>query len=98
MKTCPNCRCVYADDYAGTCHECGKGLGSIGSNGGGGLEFRFARQIQRGDRENSMERSMKRGDYDNVPVEESMVDVALRFVSVDREKFVKLGGDLADLK
>ena len=97
VKTCPNCRVIHPDDYTGTCQECGAPLGNVQSNGGGGLEFRWAAQINQGRRENMEESRMKRGDYSGVKLEKSMVDVAKRFVVVDREKLKELGGDPDDL-
>lgn len=79
MKTCPNCRVVYEDEYAGQCHECGKPLGGVAPNdasGGRNLAFDFARQVQEGARENAQEQSMKRGDYSRVPLADRLMEVA----------------------
>lgn len=100
MKTCPNCRVVYEDEYAGQCSECGKPLGNVSPNGAGGgrnLAFDFARQVQEGARESSQEQAMKRGNYDSVKVPSSMLDVARGFITVDREKYIAAGGDPNDL-
>lgn len=86
MKTCKNCRCVYADDYNGQCHECGAPMNSINANGSNDLPFRYANQLRQGVRENDAERSMKRGNYENVQIERSVLDVARQFVIVDEEK------------
>lgn len=101
MKTCPNCRVVYEDEYAGQCHECGKPLGSVAPNGAGegrNLAFDFARQVQDGARESAQETSMKRGNYDGVKVQPSIIDVARNFITVDREKYIEAGGDPNDLR
>lgn len=82
MKTCPNCRCVYEDDYNGSCTDCGKGLSGVSANnsGGGGsgndLQFRYANQIARGARESSQEMSMRRGRYDGVQIPEGILNAA----------------------
>jgi len=94
MKTCPNCRVIHPDDYRGTCQECGAPLGNVQPHGGvGNLEARFNRQVAQQRRETQMEAQMKQGRYDDVPLQDSLVDVARRFVVVDRERLEKLGGD-----
>lgn len=98
MKTCQNCRCVYADDYAGTCVDCGAGMGGQVANGNGGLDFAFARQVQAGQRENAQENAMRGGRYENVKVEDGLLSVARGFVTVDEKKYVDAGGDLSDLR
>lgn len=90
MKTCPNCRAVYEDDYAGTCSDCGKGLGNVAANGDSGLEFRLRAQVGRASRENAQEMQMKRGNYDGVQVPQSVLDVARSYVTVDHELIAKL--------
>lgn len=90
MKPCPNCRVVYNDDYAGTCVECGAPMGSVQGSNSGGLQFQYARQLQRGERETAMETSMKRGNYEGVPLEQGLVDVARNFVTVDEALLAKL--------
>ena len=65
-------------------------MGGIQTNGGGDLSFRFAKQMQQGARENGLEQQMKRGNYENVSVEQSIVDVASRFIIVDQEKLRRL--------
>lgn len=54
------------------------------------MSFRLAKQMQQGARENAQERSMKRGNYDNVTMEQSIIDVASQFVTVDQEKLRRL--------
>lgn len=65
-------------------------MGGIQTGGGGDMSFRLAKQMQQGARENAQERSMKRGNYDNVTMEQSIIDVASQFVTVDQEKLRKL--------
>jgi hypothetical protein len=100
MKTCPNCRVIHPDDYNGTCPECGAPLGGVQPNGatGADMQARYNSQIAMQRREGQLEAQMKRGNYSNVPLEQSMVDVARRFVVVDEEKLEKLGGDPSALR
>lgn len=87
MKTCPNCRAVWGDDYEGQCLDCGRPMGGVQGNAtGGDLAFRYASQITQGQRETSSERSMKRGVYDGVALPPTLVEVASGFVLVDEEK------------
>lgn len=90
MKTCRNCRVVYGDEYVGTCTECGAPMGGVPANGSSDLSFRFARQTQEGQRENAQEQSMRRGRYDNVKVNDGILDVARQFVVVDEAKLARL--------
>lgn len=79
MKTCDNCRTIYSDDYAGQCHECGRPMGSVSANKGSTINdmgWAFAAQNQRAMREGQLEREMKRGNYDNVEIPESVLKVA----------------------
>lgn len=93
MKTCPNCRVVHADEYMGTCQDCGAPMGGVQANGGGGLQFSWARQVQQSAQESAQESRMKRGDYSGVKLEQSIVDVAASFVTVDHELLKKLGAE-----
>jgi hypothetical protein len=95
MKTCPNCRAVYGDDYAGSCTDCGRGLGGVAANGDSGLEFRLRSQLGQATRENAQEMRMKRGDYSGVPIPPGLMDVARSFVVVDHEKLAQLERDNA---
>jgi hypothetical protein len=93
MKTCPNCRCVWPDDYSGQCLDCGKGLGGVTGSTGGDLGFAFARQLQEARKEEQFEATLKgarspraRLDvYNNASVRDEIVDKALEFV-VQREE------------
>lgn len=85
MKTCGNCRQVYADDYAGQCQTCGRPMGDTSPNGDGDLAFRYASQISRGQREAGYENAMKRGNYEGVPIDDRILDAARRFVIGPKE-------------
>lgn len=54
MKKCPNCAYLWADDYNGTCLECGAPMNK--ANSPADLGFAFARQIQEGVREDEFAR------------------------------------------
>lgn len=54
MKKCANCSYLWADDYSGTCLECGAPMGNVSSPQN--LGFAFARQIQDGVREDEFAR------------------------------------------
>lgn len=86
MKTCTGCGYIYADDYAGTCTECGRGMGGIQGNTTGDLSFRYARQLNDMTRTNGQETSMQRGNYDRVDVPKGLLDAARGFVTVDEKK------------
>lgn len=65
-------------------------MNSINANGSNDLPFRYANQLRKGSRETDLERSMKRGDYSGVSVEQSILDVASQFVVVDEKKLREL--------
>ncbi len=95
MKKCPGCNYLWADDYNGTCMECGKPLGGVSASPD--LSFKYAAQIAAGRRENDSERAMARssgkarpGDaYDRVgkDVPQPILDRA-REMLVQREEVV----------
>lgn len=106
MKTCPNCRVIYDDDYNGTCNECGKGLGSVSPNNGQNgtdLAFAFAKQIQRQHVEagltpgviaSTLQRanmSGRSGDLNGMPLDDRTIDIARSFVVTDEEKLREAG-------
>lgn len=86
MKTCPNCRAVHPDDYAGQCPDCGRGLGDVRGTNSGDLAFRYANQMATGRREGASETAMRRGSYDGVPLTEGLIDKAREFITFDPSK------------
>lgn len=94
MKTCPNCRAIYADEYAGQCSDCGRPMGTVEANGSSDLSFAFARQVQAAREEDNYERQVKNARspraqadvYDRAKLPSSIVDVARGFITVDPEK------------
>lgn len=93
MKACRNCGLIHEDSYAGQCGDCGAPMGGVQTNGDNSLAFSYANQLAQGRRENDMETGMKRGRYDNVKLEDSVVDIARKFVVVDEEKLKELERD-----
>jgi hypothetical protein len=90
MKTCPNCRAIHADDYNGTCSDCGKALGGIQANGGdSSLAFSLARQTADARREAGLENALKHGNISGLRLQPSLVDVARSFILVDEEKLAE---------
>lgn len=93
MKACPNCKYLWPDEHSGQCVECGNPMKDVASNGNHDLQFRFAKQIQDGVRENQSETAMKMsqsparpGDaYDRAPIPERILDAA-RTALVQREE------------
>lgn len=84
MLKCPNCSYLWPDEHTGQCGECGNPMsGSLNQNQD--LHFRFARQVQEGVRENSLESSMRRGRYDGLKLEEGILDRARQMI-VQREE------------
>lgn len=92
MKKCPGCNYLWADDYTGTCLECGKPLGAV-TGGGGDLGFRFAGQRQAAEREAAIEGALRgaqtpRGQlevYDRVKLPDPVFEAARKMV-VQREE------------
>lgn len=91
MKKCPNCSCLWPDEYNGSCHECGAGLGSVQPDGG--LQFRYAKQLGDMEREASLGQqfrssrgSARPGDaYDRAPVNDAVIEKA-RAMLLQREE------------
>lgn len=80
MKTCRNCRTIWPDEYAGTCTDCGAGMGSVTANsteGGKDLASIYARQRRSADAEAGLEQTLRSGGHGNVPVNEKVKQAAL---------------------
>ena len=57
MKSCHNCNAIYADEYNGTCTDCGAGM--AGQTGDAqALRTQWARQVSSAGREGNNPRSV----------------------------------------
>lgn len=94
MKACPNCRCLWADEYGGQCTDCGAPMSGVQANSsssggaGGDLAFRYANQLASGRREADMEQALKHGsatsfrigEKGNIPIHENVLGKALEML------------------
>lgn len=79
MKTCTNCRAIYADGYMGTCHDCGAGMGNqLGQ--ADSLEARFSAQTREASRMRSDEARVEARDYGSISKSNPVFAAAQEFV------------------